>query len=82
MADMINDDSPGEEYERKKYKVTRKPGQPLRIDSDNGWGNSGVTLIYTKSRDEIDISGWYDGMVGIEGFTITGNELKQILGWD
>jgi len=66
----------------RNYAVTKKPGQPLRIDSDNGRSDSGVTLIYTKSLDEIDISGWYHGFVGVEGFTISGKELKEILGWE
>lgn len=70
------------DMEKLGFVVTRKPKQPVRIDSNDGWNNSGITIEYIKSKDKLRISGWYDGFVGIEGFTISGNELKQILGWE
>ena len=33
-------------------------------------GRSGISVRYTRRRLAISISGWYDGMVGIEGETL------------
>lgn len=32
---------------------------------------AGITVNYIKSRRVLDISGWYDSMVGIEGQRLT-----------
>ena len=45
-----------------------------------GDDHSGIEIIYVKSRDVIEVSGWYDHFVGIEPHKISFAEFKQQLG--
>ena len=45
-----------------------------------GTENSGITVTWTPSAKRLDVSGWYDGMVGIEGRSLTLAEFLKELG--
>jgi len=42
--------------------------------------HSGISITWTKSAQRIDISGWYDQFVGIEGSSFTLSEFFKKLG--
>jgi len=42
--------------------------------------HSGISVTYTKSRNGIDISAFYDSFVGIEGESFTLSEFFELLG--
>lgn len=44
-------------------------GKPKSIQF--GDGSEGVEITYIKSRDTIEVSGWYDHIVGTESYEIT-----------
>jgi hypothetical protein len=44
-------------------------GKPKRIDMGNE--SSGITIEYVKSKRRLDIFGYYDHFVGIEGESIS-----------
>ncbi len=51
----------------------------------NKWGSlpsSGVEITWTPSADRIDISGWYDGFVHIQGGSMSLREFFDALGID
>lgn len=41
---------------------------------------SGIDITYYKSKREIEVRGWYDGFVGIEGGRISLGEFLTQLG--
>jgi hypothetical protein len=41
---------------------------------------SGIQITYIKSRDVLQISGWYDSYVGIEGIEMTVTDFIAKLG--
>ena len=46
-----------------------------------GYANdSGIKIVFIKRRQVLDIYGWYDGMVGIEGAEISLREFLTRLG--
>ena len=45
-----------------------------------GTDNSGISVMWTPSAQRIDIGGWYDGMVGIEGRSLSLSEFFRELG--
>ena len=50
--------------------------------TDEDWRHSGIQIEYTKSRDVLYISGWYDSCVGIQGEEISFKEFCDKLGID
>jgi len=44
------------------------------------WSSSGISITWVKSRQRIDVSGWYDSCVGIEGESFTLREFFDQLG--
>ena len=40
---------------------------PKTLWVTKGHSRSGISVTWTKSKQRIDISGWYDSCVGIEG---------------
>lgn len=53
-------------------------GKPMRIDI--GDGVSGIAIEYVKSKKRLDIFGFYDHFVGIEGDSISLAEFCEKLG--
>jgi hypothetical protein len=47
---------------------------------DDKWKHSGINATWYKTKQELCISGWYDGMVGIEGECLTLREFFDRLG--
>jgi hypothetical protein len=45
-----------------------------------GTDDNGIAITWTPSARRIDIDGWYDGMVGIEGGSFTLAEFFKKLG--
>mgnify|MGYP001557952952 CR=1 FL=1 len=43
-------------------------------------GSSGITVTYIKTRRVIRVNGWYDSIVGIEGFELPIDEFLEKLG--
>lgn len=41
---------------------------------------TGISVTWTKTAQRIDISGWYDSMVGIEGGSYTLRQFYDMLG--
>ncbi len=60
------------------FTVERKKGQPVSIRF--GDYSSGVTIVFTKSRQSLGIDGWYDSMVGIEGGSLSLGEFCRVFG--
>lgn len=48
----------------------------------DGYQNSGIQIEYTKSRDVLYISGYYDRFVGIQGTEISFTDFCDRLGID
>jgi hypothetical protein len=48
--------------------------------SDDQRRNSGIDITWTKSRQSLWISGWYDSFVGIEGQSVSLREFFDLLG--
>jgi hypothetical protein len=45
---------------------------PTKIFIGPDWQlSAGISIEWTPTAQRLDISGWYDGMVGIEGESIT-----------
>ena len=42
--------------------------------------NSGVDITYSKTRQKLCVSGWYDSCVGIEPTTLSLREFFDVLG--
>lgn len=42
--------------------------------------NSGINITWTASAQRLDISGWYDGCVGISGTAITLSDFFELFG--
>ena len=53
-------------------------GKPKSIQFGNE--NSGIMVEYVKSRDTLNVFGWYDHYVGIEPQSIPLAEFKKQLG--
>ena len=45
-----------------------------------GDGGEGVEITYIKSRDTIEVHGWYDHIVATDSYEITFDEFKKQLG--
>jgi len=60
-------------------EVSLMPKQ-IFIPENDSWRNSGISITWTPSAERIDISGWYDGIVGIEGTSMTLQEFIDKLG--
>lgn len=56
----------------------RKMPKSIWIPEESG--REGIQVTYTKSRDVLNISGWYDTFVGIEGKEIPFTEFCRQLG--
>lgn len=57
----------------------------LPPDVPNKWGykpTSGVEITYTPTANRLDINGWYDGFVHIQGASMTLREFFDALGID
>ncbi len=50
------------------------------MDITSPWGSSGISVVYTKTSQQLRISGWFDSIVGIEGRTIELREFFDALG--
>lgn len=46
----------------------------------NDWDRSGIDITWTKSDQNLSISGWYDTCVGIEGEVLTLKKFFDLLG--
>lgn len=57
------------------YEVARK-GRVTRLRSTGEWRSSGVEVWL--DRYGISLAGWYDSMVGIEGFRLTWAEFDRL----
>lgn len=53
---------------------------PVEIYIPTEAGRSGICISYTKTSKMIDIYGWYDSFVGIEGKRFTLKEFLDQLG--
>ena len=51
-----------------------------RVSDDFGGRRSGISIVWTKTVQRIDVSGWYDTHVGIEGDSMTLREFFDLLG--
>jgi len=54
----------------------------LQLPEGKGFQTSGIQIEYTKSRDVLYISGYFDNCVGIEGTEISFTEFCNRLGID
>jgi hypothetical protein len=55
----------------------------LPPDVPNDWGyspSSGVEITWTPTAGRLDINGWYDGCVHIQGGSMTLREFFAVLG--
>ncbi|MBU1067146.1 hypothetical protein KKE60_05135 [Patescibacteria group bacterium] len=59
--------------------IPSRPGQPARIDFST-YNSAGITIEFVKSRKQFEVSGWFDGMVGIEGGTLSLGEFCKAFG--
>jgi len=53
---------------------------PKRLDITSTWTNSGINITWTPAAGRLDISGWYDSCVGIEGQSLFLEEFFEELG--
>ena len=53
---------------------------PRIINLTNEYGHSGISVTWTPSASRIDINGWYDSCVGIQGESMTLKEFFERLG--
>ena len=53
---------------------------PKSTEYASPWGNSGIKVTWTPTANRLDITGWYDHFVGIEGGSLTLGEFFQRLG--
>lgn len=76
------------ETETRSYSIQkrRRPRVEVRLESRDAaysWRNfeprSGIQV--TISRDGLKVFGWYDSMVGIEGYTIPWDEFDELREW-
>ena len=51
------------------------------ITFSNGY-SSGITVLYKRDSKEIEVGGWYDGMVSIGPDSISLSVFKSLLGID
>lgn len=65
----------GKEYKLDHY---RRPYIHTKITSwsSDNWNPSGVELTLTK--EGIAVAGWYDSMVGIQGFKLSWEQFEEI----
>lgn len=54
------------------------PTQIVFTDAD--FKRSGIEITYKKTRQLLEVSGWYDSFVGIEGNTLTLHQFFTLLG--
>lgn len=54
--------------------------KPKRIDITDSLGISGISVEYIRSKQVLNISGWYDSFVGIEGARMPLKEFFERLG--
>lgn len=57
-------------------------GEPKYIIFADGHKDSGIQIEYIKRRDVLNIHGWYDHFVGIEGQEISFSDFCDRLGID
>lgn len=53
---------------------------PKKIYLPDDADHSGIDITYTRSAQRIDVSGWYDSCVGLEGGLMTLKEFFSRLG--
>jgi hypothetical protein len=68
---------------RKRRQASMTKKMQYRIDVCPGYSDrSGITLEHNKRAGYVNVSGWYDGCVGIEGKVFDTADLMQQLGFD
>lgn len=55
-----------------------KTGEVILFSKTGAYGHSGIRIGISKKTRTLDISGWFDSMVGIEGATISMAELEEL----
>ena len=53
---------------------------PKRIDFTDEWGHSGISVVWTPTAMRLDMHGWYDQFVGIQGRSMSLTDFFKELG--
>jgi hypothetical protein len=53
---------------------------PKRIDLTDEYAHSGIDITWTPTAQRLDIGGWYDSCVGLEGGSLTLRQFFEKLG--
>jgi hypothetical protein len=53
---------------------------PKRIDLTDEYAHSGINITWTPTAQRLDIGGWYDSCVNLEGGSLTLRQFFEKLG--